>query len=98
MTTKPLRHRKRVRQCAGKAKHATPEAAFQQITKQRRKGYARFAELGLYECGHCGAFHVGHRSPRHPPPSGRVLVFLIGCAISEDCTRNARKARASVSE
>jgi hypothetical protein len=89
----PRRHRKRVRQCEGKAKHATPEAAFQQIKKSARTGYVRARELGIYECSHCGSFHVGHRSPLHPPPSGRVLVFLIGCALAHDANvmRNRSK-------
>ena len=57
----------------GKVRHANRSKAFRQLgrvrdgkTIRRRlglapKGLSNLTEIGVYQCGHCGGWHVGHR-------------------------------------
>lgn len=48
------------RSCEGKVAHASREAADQAARVLRRQGDV----VRPYRCGHCGAWHIGHRRSR----------------------------------
>ena len=48
----------RRKQCAGKKKHPTEQAAIVAMVHTPATG------LAVYRCGFCGAYHVGHMNKR----------------------------------
>lgn len=54
---KPLRTKGRM--CAGKRRHPTRGKALAHMRQLVRRGAAS-ERLNVYECPHCGGWHVGH--------------------------------------
>lgn len=63
------KRRLRRKQCAGKNRHKTHEAALIEI-RMIRKRYGHQGQVNPYRCPFCGAFHIGHTPGRNGIGSG----------------------------
>jgi hypothetical protein len=58
------KRRLRRKQCEGKVRYASQEAALTVIRRLRSKGGKDDGHLSPYKCPHCGGIHFGH-TPWH---------------------------------
>lgn len=54
------KRRLRRKQCEGKSRHATAEAALIQLHRIKSKSTTSCGQLNVYKCSMCGSYHVGH--------------------------------------